>query len=129
RAALATITSLDPDQWGSAWMAIGDRYVESAGAAERRGDIKTMQQDLLAAWRLYTFGRWPVARSPKKIESYAKARAAFEAYGRRVDPPIETVRIPFEGKEIVGFLQIPRRVARPPVLVSIGGSDLWKDTV
>jgi hypothetical protein len=29
----------------------------------------------------------------------------------------------------VALLQVPRDVARPPVVISIGGSDLWKDTV
>ena len=40
RAALAMIHDLDPDAWGGAWMAIGDRYMEQAqnagGAATRR---------------------------------------------------------------------------------------------
>src|SRR6266852_6823062 len=63
RAALAMIDSLDPDEWGQAWMAIGDRYAEQA--------------QHLAAWRLYTLGRWPVAVSDKKRESLAKARTAF----------------------------------------------------
>jgi esterase FrsA len=129
REALAMIGSLDPEEWGGAWMAIGDRYAEAADAAERQGDRKAAQDALLAAWRLYTFGRWPVAKSPKKVESYAMAKAAFEAYGRLADPPIETVRIPFEGKEIVALLQVPADVSRPPVVISIGGSDLWKDTV
>ena len=61
--------------------------------------------------------------------SAGKARAAFEAYGRSVDPLIEPIRIPFEDREIVALLQKPKDVARPPVLISIGGSDLWKDTV
>ena len=129
REALAMITSLDPDEWGSAWMTIGDRYRERAAAAEQQRDIKATQDALLMAWRHYTLGRWPVARSRKKVEAQAKAKVTFETYGRCVDPPIETVRIPFEGKEIVALLQAPRDVAKPPVLVSIGGSDLWKDTV
>jgi pimeloyl-ACP methyl ester carboxylesterase len=129
REALATIGSLDADEWGTAWVTIGDRYRARAEAAERRWDIKAVQHDLLAAWRLYTLGRWPVAKSPKKVESYAKAKAAFEAYGRTVDHPIETICIPFEGREIVALLQVPRDIARPPVVISIGGSDLWKDTV
>jgi pimeloyl-ACP methyl ester carboxylesterase len=129
RAALAAIPSLDPEEWGAAWMAVADRYAERAGAAERRGDITPAQTDWLAAWRLYTFGRWPVASSPKKVECLARANAAFAAYGGLIDPKIETVRVPFEGKEIVGLLQRPTGVARPPVLISIGGSDLWKDTV
>ena len=129
REALAMITSLDPEEWGAAWMTIGDRYRDRAAAAEQQRDIKAAQAALLMAWRHYTFGRWPVASSPKKRESYARARAAFESYGRRADPPIATVRIPFEGNEIVGLLQVPPDVTKPPVVVSMGGSDLWKDTV
>ncbi len=129
REALAMIGSLDPEEWGAAWMAIGDRYAKRAAAAERRGEAKAAQDALLAAWRLYTLGRWPVAKSPKKVACHGKAKAAFEAYGRLVDPPIETVRIPFEGKEIVALLQVPPDTPKPPVVISIGGSDLWKDTV
>lgn len=129
REALAMIASLDPDEWGAAWMRLGDRHLDLARAAERAGDAKAAQDALLAAWRLYTFGRWPVAKSQRKLESSAKARAAFEAYGRAVDPPIEPIRIPFEGREIVALLQVPKNVSKPPVVVSIGGSDLWKDTV
>jgi pimeloyl-ACP methyl ester carboxylesterase len=129
REALAMIGSLDPEEWGGAWMIIGDRHLEPAQAAARIGDGKVAQAGYLAAWRLYTFGRWPVASSPKKAQCLEKARQAFAAYGQLLDPKIETVRIPFEGKEIVVLLQRPPGVARPPVVISIGGSDLWKDTV
>ncbi|MEA2938179.1 MAG: esterase FrsA [Alphaproteobacteria bacterium] len=129
REALARISSLDPDEWGAAWSAIGDRYAERAATAERGGDVKAAQDDWLAAWRLYTFGRWPVASSPNKVAAGKRARGAFEAYGRLADPRLETLRIPFEGKEIIGFLQVPAKPEKAPVVISIGGSDLWKDTV
>src|SRR4051794_2645527 len=129
REALAMIGSLDPEEWGGAWMIIGDRHLERAQAAARIGDGKVAQAGYLAAWRLYTLGRWPVASSPKKTQCLEKARQAFAAYGQVLDPKIETVRIPFEGKEIIALLQMPARVSRPPVIISIGGSDLWKDTV
>src|SRR5262245_59131688 len=111
REALAMIAGLDPEEWGAAWMAVGDRYAWRADAAARRGDAKAVQEALLAAWRLYTFGRWPVARSSQKLACYAKAKSTFALYGRSLDPAIETVRIPFEGKEIVGLLQVPDDVA------------------
>jgi len=126
RAALAMISSLDPDEWGAAWMTLGDGYLDRA---RETGQGKDAQDALLVAWRLYTFGRWPVAKSPNKVASAAKARAAFEAYGRIVDPVIELISIPFEDREIVALLQKPKNVTKPPVLISIGGSDLWKDTV
>jgi pimeloyl-ACP methyl ester carboxylesterase len=129
REALAMIGSLDPDAWGAAWMTLGDRYAERAEAAQQRGDVGAAQDDLMAAWRLYTLGRWPVAASPKKAACYRKAKQAFETYGRLADPKIETIRVAFEGKEIVAFLQVPKGAVRAPVVISIGGSDLWKDTV
>jgi pimeloyl-ACP methyl ester carboxylesterase len=129
RAALAAITSLDPEEWGAAWMARGDLHAERARAVERSGDSKAAQEKYLSAWRLYTLGRWPVASSPNKVGCDHKAKDAFASYGRLAEPPIEVVRIPFEGNEIVGLLQAPANVRRPPVVLSIGGSDLWKDTV
>jgi esterase FrsA len=127
--ALEMIGSLDPEEWGAAWMAIGDRHVADAQIAASRADIESARDNYLAAWRLYTLGRWPVARSPKKVECQVRARTAFEAHGRLVTPAIETIRIPFEDREIVAFLQMPADVPKPPALISIGGSDLWKDTV
>jgi len=128
RAALAMIHDLDPEAWGAAWMAVGDRYAERAQALEA-SDTSGAAQAYLAAWRLYTFGRWPVMSSPKKVASYAKAQAAFAAYGRLVTPAIEPLSIPFEGRDIKLWLQKPAGAARPPVTINIGGSDLWKDSV
>src|SRR4051794_11436931 len=125
REALAMIGSLDPEEWGAAWMAIGDRYAEQAQAALRAGNGQAAQDGYLAAWRLYTLGRWPVASSSKKLQCLEKAKQAFVAYGQLLDAKIEIIRIPFEGKEIVAFLEMPSGVARPPVVISIGGSDLW----
>jgi esterase FrsA len=128
RAALAMIHDLDPDAWGGAWMAIGDRYMEQAQQAERN-DPPAAAQHYLYSWRLCTFGRWPVMSAPNKRASYGKAQAAFAAYGRLMTPAIEPLSIPFEGKTIKAWLQKPQGVARPPVTINIGGSDLWKDSV
>ena len=128
REALSKIGSFDRDAWGAGWMSVGDRRLAVAVAAESGSDMATARREYLAAWRLYLFGRWPVPDSPKTIESYQKAKHAFEAYGQIADPVITTVVIPFEGKEIVGYLQLPKAV-NPPVVISIGGSDLGKDNV
>jgi len=128
RAALAMIRDLDPDAWGGAWMAVGDRSMERAQKAEASG-ISAAAQHYLYAWRLYTLGRWPVMSAPNKRASYDRAQAAFAAYGRLVTPAIEPLSIPFEGKMIKAWLHKPDGVARPPVTINIGGSDLWKDSV
>ena len=128
RDALSMIRDLDPDAWGAAWMAMGDRHMERAQAVEA-GNKSAAAEGYLTAWRLYTLGRWPVMSSPKKRQSYDRAQAAFAAYGRLVTPAIESLSIPFEGETIKAWLQKPDGVAQPPVTINISGSDLWKDSV
>ncbi len=113
RAAFAGIGTTDRDEWAAAWSAIGDRY--SAGG------------DHLRAWRIYSFARWPVPLSAGKQRAYRKAVDAFLAYARDKRLPLEVVRIPFEGSDIVGYLQLPSGVAQAPVIVAIGGLDSRKE--
>jgi esterase FrsA len=113
RTALASITTTDRDEWAVAWSVLGDRY-EALG-------------DHLRAWRLYSFARWPVPLSEGKRRAYRKAVDAFLAYARDKQLPLEVVRIPFEGSEIVGYLQMPAGVAKAPMIVSIGGLDSRKE--
>ena len=44
-----------------------------------------------------------------------------------MDPPLERIEIPFEGKKVVGYLQVPKGVNRPPVVMHWGGVDGWKE--
>ena len=107
----------------------GRRPLDGAAQKAEASDASAAAQHYLYAWRLYTLGRWPVMSAPNKRASYDKAQAAFAAYGRLVTPAIEPLSIPFEGTTIKAWLQKPAGVARPPVTINIGGSDLWKDSV
>src|SRR5437763_16371506 len=126
REALARLTSLDRDEWAAVWSGIGDRHRTAAEAAEAN-DRKQAIEQYRAAVEYYMFARFPLENSPGKQRAYEKALAAFAAYARLLDPPIEIVGIPFEGKEIVGYLRVPKGVRPAPVLISIGGLDGRKE--
>jgi esterase FrsA len=128
REALSHIDSLDRDQWAAAFMAIGDRYSKRA-EAELAQHPEAAREDYRQAWLNYAFGRWPSPNSRGKQESADKADTAFLAYGQLLTPKIEVLRIPFEGKNIVVYLQKPLNVAKPPIVIDIGGADEWKDSV
>jgi esterase FrsA len=127
RKALANIGSLDRDEWARAWGDVALGYATQAKAAEAAGKGKEAQEDYLMAWRLYSFARWPTTNSPGKQRAYELALAAFQGYARHLDPPLETVRIPFEGKEIVGLLRLPKGAASAPLLFSISALDSRKE--
>jgi dienelactone hydrolase len=128
REALAGLNSLEPDAWAAAFVRIGDRYV-AEGKAKEASAPREAAESYRHAWEVYNTARWPTENSPGKKQAYVKALEAFQAYGRLLDPPIETVRIPFEGKEIVGYLRLPAGVRPAPLVIGIAGLDTRKEDV
>src|SRR5712692_2407887 len=125
--AFAAIKTSDYDEWAAAFSAVADRYMTQAKASEANDSARASAL-YVKAWRLYSFGRWPVPTSPGKQRAYAKALDAFLAHARLMDPPLEVVRIPFEGSEIVGYLRLPKNVKGPmPVVMAISGLDSRKE--
>jgi hypothetical protein len=127
RKALSNINSLDRDEWAEAWGKVASPYALAGKAAEAVGRSKEAQENYLMAWRLYSFARWPTTNSPGKQRAYERALDAFQAYARHLDPPLETVRIPFEGKEIVALLRLPKGVRPAPLVLSISALDSRKE--
>src|SRR6266849_3533532 len=114
--AFASIHTSDKDEWAAGFMAVADRYMAEAKSLEKTDPAKA-DANYIRAWRLYSFGRWPVPASPGKKQSYAKAIEAFLAHARFFDPPLEVVNIPFEGKTITGYLRLPKNAKGPVPLV------------
>ncbi|MEO7726247.1 MAG: alpha/beta hydrolase, partial [Burkholderiales bacterium] len=128
REAMAGLNSLEPDAWAAAFSRIGDRYVEKA-RSQQVSAPREAAESYKHAWETYNFARWPVENSPGKKQAYAQALEAFAAYGKLIDPPLEIVRIPFEGKEIVGYLRLPPNARPAPLLIGISGLDTRKEDV
>jgi cephalosporin-C deacetylase-like acetyl esterase len=127
REAFASIKTTDKDEWAAAFIAVADRYMAEATSLEKSDPAKA-NADYIRAWRVYSFGRWPVPASPGKQRAYAKAIEAFRAHARFWDPPLEIVHIPFEGSEIVGYLRLPKSAQGPvPLVLAISGLDSRKE--
>ena len=124
--ALGHLKSLDRDEWAAVWSAIGDRHMAAAKKAGS-ADPATASKHYKYAFEYYLFARFPLENSPGKEKAYAQALEAFAAYAKIPYPPIEIVRIPFEGKEIVGYLRLPINVRPAPLVMTIGGLDGRKE--
>ncbi len=125
--AFASIHTKDKDEWAAAFMAVADRYMNEAKLLEKTDPTKA-NADYIRAWRLYSFGRWPIPASPGKQRSYEKAIEAFLAHARFWDPSLEIVKIPFEGKEIIGYLRLPKNANGPvPLVLAVNGLDSRKE--
>ena len=125
--AFTSIHTKDKDEWAAGFMGVADRYMNEAKSLEKTDPVKA-NADYIRAWRLYSFGRWPIPASPGKQRSYEKAIDAFLAHARFWDPPLEIVRIPFEGKEIIGYLRLPKNANGPvPLVLAVNGLDSRKE--
>ncbi len=121
------IQTKDKDEWAAAFMHVADRYFNEARSLEKTDPAKA-NADYIRAWHLYSFGRWPIPASPGKQRSYEKAIEAFLDHAKFYDPPLEVVHIPFEGKEIIGYLRLPRDRKGPvPLVIAVNGLDSRKE--
>ena len=124
--AMAALTSLDPEEWAKVWMAVGDRVVEQAEEAASQDERRVLYK---SAYATYTMGRFPAPVTPGKQASYDKALGAYLRYAELLPQQLEVVRIPFEGREIVGYFRKPEGVGPFPFMVQCGGLDYLKEQV
>ena len=65
REAFQSVKTADKDEWAAAFMGVADRYMKEGKSVEASDPTKA-NADYIRAWRLYSFGRWPIPASPGK---------------------------------------------------------------
>lgn len=128
RSALSQIQSMDREEWARAWTRVADRRWERARSLDAR-NLAEVRDEYWRAWRLFQFARWPTENSPTRQRAKQRALQAFQAYARLLEPPMEIVRIPFAGKQIVGYLRLPLKPRPAPLVFGIAGLDSRKEDV
>jgi esterase FrsA len=127
REAFESVHTADKDEWAAAFMQVADRYFNEAKSLEKSDPTKA-NADYIRAWHLYSFGRWPIPSSPGKERSYEKAIEAFLDHAKFFDPPLEVVNIPFEDKQIIGYMRLPKNAKGPvPLVIAVNGLDSRKE--
>ena len=125
------LTSLDRDEWARLWSIFGSQYEAEGDALEKSGGDKNKCRELYElAFHNFRVGRYPCAGSPGQAEAYRDSVRLFRKAARYFDPPMEIVEVPFGGngdKKLTGYLQIPKGIAKPPVVMHWGGVDGWKE--
>lgn len=122
------LKSLDKDHWAEEWCKIGLAYEAQADARAGVGAQAAELRELyLLGFDACRVGRYPAPTSPGKLAAYRHSLRMFRKAARYIEPALEIVEIPFEGKALVGYLQRPPGIARPPVVLHWGGVDGWKE--
>lgn len=125
-AALSRIGSLGRDEWASAFSTVAEEHWARAGSLEA-DDRAAAAKAYWQAWRVFHFARWPTENAPAKQRARLRALESFRKHAELLDPPIETLRIPFDGKAIVAYLRLPPNVRPAPLVFGIAGLDSRKE--
>ena len=125
--AFVSIHSMNKDEWAAGFGKVADHYMAEAKWLEKSDPAKA-NTDFIRAWRLYSFGKWPVPSSAGQQHDYAMAMEAFLSHAKYMDPPLEVVHIPFEESEIIAYMRLPKNHKGPvPVVIAISGLDSRKE--
>lgn len=125
---VGALTSLDRDHWAELWSKLGQEHEARADElAAAKADPHETCETYLLAFDYFRIARYPVPSTPGKQAAYRNSLRVYLKAAKYFDPPLEIVEIPFEGMKLIGYLQIPKNVARPPVVLQWGGVDGWKE--
>ncbi|HZP33809.1 MAG TPA: alpha/beta hydrolase [Candidatus Acidoferrales bacterium] len=127
KAIFARLTSLDPETWVNAWTKLAVPFEQKGADLESQGKLPEANKAYEQAATYYSIAKFPVINHPAKQAAYRKCVENYLKAARSQDPPLERVAIPFEGKEIIGYLRKPKGVTRPPVVIATGGVDVYKE--
>jgi len=121
------LTSLDAEPWAAEWTKLAVPFERQGDELESQGKLQEANKAYQMAATYYGLAKFPAINHPEKQAAYRKAVENYLKAARSLDPPMERVTIPFEGKQIIGYLRKPKGVTRPPIVIATGGVDVYKE--
>ena len=116
----------DDESWLREWTRLGERLEGMAAEAERDGHFLTARDRYQRASNYFRTGEFFVRPDdPRKLQTYDRGIECFRKAGRYLRPPLERVRVPYEGTTLPCYF-IPARNAPlgpTPAIIFFGGSD------
>jgi len=122
-----TLPNLDPVPWVAAWSRLAGPWEQKASDFEKRGRTQQAMKAYQMASLYYSIAKFPVLNHPAKQAAYRKCVEYYLKAARYFDPPLERIVIPFEGKEIIGYLRKPNGISKPPIVIHTGGIDVYSE--
>lgn len=122
-----SLPNLAPVPWVAAWTRLAEPWEQKAIDLEKRGQTQEAMKAYQMASLYYSVAKFPVLNHPAKQAAYRKCVENYLKAAKYFDPPLERVVIPFEGKELIGYLRKPKGITKPPIVVHTGGIDVYSE--
>ncbi|WP_411967173.1 alpha/beta hydrolase family protein [Haloferax sp. YSSS75] len=127
---LATVARIEPgdtDSWYTEWKTTAERVERQGDDASRAGNDRTACRAFLRAHNYYRSAEFFLDPSdPRRRPTYERSRETFRAGVSRLETPVETIEIQYEGTTLPGYLFLPDSdpgTGPSPTVVCLGGFD------
>lgn len=119
---LDTVQGYVPGNWIYEWSQTGGQYHKLGKELERVGETGAAKEAYLKATRYYSIASYPHLKGDELAQqAQLLANQAYREAGRLMPVPLKQLKIPFRGKEILGYLHLPVD-DRPVPVVMVSGS-------
>jgi dipeptidyl aminopeptidase/acylaminoacyl peptidase len=117
------------DDWADAWTATADRYDALGREALADGHRVTAAEHLRRAALTLQFAQFVLTDDPpRRAALQARMAAVYREAAPLLDPPAVRTAVPYgAGREVVGYLRVPRRAGRPGLAVLVPGLESTKE--
>ncbi len=118
----------DYGQWCASWSAHAAGHVERGDEALAAGHTVTAADAYLRGALAYHWASFVFTHDQAQFRAALAAMTAAWAKAAPLQaPPVEILSVPFEGLSLPGYLRLPARPGRPPVVLLLPGADSAKE--
>jgi esterase FrsA len=114
-----------PGAWSYELKQAGDVYYRRAQELELKGQKNKIIKAYTIAHEYYNSARFPQLFTAERREAYQRSLETYKKILKHRKIPMQEIRIPFEGKEVVGHFY-NTQTGPAPVIIWSGGTDGWK---
>ncbi len=119
----------DPGSWVYEWSQIGQYFAARGAAFADTDKPDAAREAFLTASKFYGIARFPAKTLPGQADAYRQHLKYYKRAGEYFDPQLVIIDIPYDGQTIQGYLHMPPKVEKPPLILWNGGIDTWKGDV
>jgi acetyl esterase/lipase len=115
------------DKWVPVWRAAGRTHEDLGDALEAQKDYEGARREHLIAKTYYAIARFPWELSPLKRDASADCARAFRKANAHLDPPVQVVDIPCDGRSIRAHFRAPSASKPVGAVLIMCGADVFKE--
>lgn len=123
------ITPNDEESWHREWTRLGDVNRKRADTAIAGNHVQTAKMNWLRAANYYRSAEFFLDHDdPRRLQLLDAMEACSWEYMKRMAPPGEIVRVPYENGAHLDayFIRAPYKLARQPTVICFGGLDEFR---